>query len=208
MAVPKVSNEQIKVYNIFSYIAIVLGIVAIGLCLVLYAPQAASINSLGGVGYVTTPVDGEVLTYDAELGMWVNRGVPAVDVPDVAAYGFGNLTDSTVADPVDGQMIVFNASAGGWVNVAVPADTLVQCGVSPTSFSLNNTGYVVEDFNFSKPFVSTPVVVVGLGNIVGGNSTVVDVQAVNVTPTGFTAMCRVSQSEVNGLARFTYIATT
>ena len=58
-------------------------------------------------------VDGQVLTYDGNTNLWVNR--------DVAAT-LGDLTDVEIDDPQQGQVLAYDAVTGEWVNAAVAAN--------------------------------------------------------------------------------------
>lgn len=199
------SNSQVRVFNLFSFISLIVGIFAliIGGVAIASIGAAPNISRVEGVGFASTPVDGQVLMYDADLGCWTNGDIV---IPDSAVFGVANLTDSRVASPVDGQVLVYNASLGKWVNGDLSVVPHVEAGVSAAAFSLNSTGFVAQNFTFTKPFASVPTVVVGVVQIAGENATVVNVESLYVTPSGFIAQCYVSNASVNGSARFSFVA--
>jgi hypothetical protein len=55
---------------------------------------------------ISSPVDGQALTYDSSTGKWINE-TPASTLSD--------LTDTTISTPADGQSLVYNGSV--WQNV-------------------------------------------------------------------------------------------
>ena len=76
-----------------------------------YCEQAALIagQTLGGLSDVTltSPSDGQVLTYDSNSDEWVNRDV-ATDLTD--------LGDVNLTTPTDGQALIYDGASQKWVN--------------------------------------------------------------------------------------------
>jgi hypothetical protein len=67
---------------------------------------SANIDDLNDVN-ITTPNDGEVLTYDAMAGEWYNGAAPAGTL--------AGLSDVDVTGVQDGETIVYNATDGEWI---------------------------------------------------------------------------------------------
>lgn len=63
---------------------------------------------------ITTPADGEVLTYDANANEWVNGTVPT------PSEALDDLTDVTLTTPSNGDVLTYDSTAQEWVNQAVP----------------------------------------------------------------------------------------
>ena len=195
-------NRHNGLFDILSVAAVVLAVLALAVGAVLPNVGSLNFNQVEGVS-VAGPVDGQVLMYNAASGKWVNMNV---SVPLMDSYAVENLTDVSVANPVNGQVIVFDAVSGRWVNRALSVVPLVQGGVSGVAFNVSEAGVVTEVFVFEKAFSSVPAIVVGLSGISDLNAVLVDVEAVNVTASGFVAKCVVSGAVEGGSASFSYVA--
>ena len=76
-----------------------------------------SLDDLDNVS-ITTPADGEVLTYDANSDEWVNQSVPT------PAEALDDLTDVTLTTPANGEVLTYDSTSQEWVNQAVPTPTV------------------------------------------------------------------------------------
>ena len=76
-----------------------------------YWSQHGASNSLAGLTDVTltTPSNGEVLTYDSTSQEWVNA-------PSVASNSLAGLTDVTLTTPQDGEVLTYDSTNQEWVN--------------------------------------------------------------------------------------------
>ena len=63
---------------------------------------------------ITTPADGEVLTYDATAQEWINQAIPT------PSEALDDLTDVTLTTPANGDVLTYDSTAQEWVNQAVP----------------------------------------------------------------------------------------
>jgi len=67
---------------------------------------SASIDDLSDVD-ITTPADGEILTFDATLGVWYNGAAPAGTL--------AGLADVDITGVADGETIVYSAALDEWI---------------------------------------------------------------------------------------------
>ena len=75
-----------------------------------------SIDDLDNVA-LTTPANGQVLTYDLANGEWVNLDLPPTAQP---ATTLNALTDTNLTGITDGQIMVYDLANTEWVNQDVP----------------------------------------------------------------------------------------
>lgn len=115
--------------------------------------QVGSLDTLTDVT-ITTPTDGQVLTYDANTLEWVNgsssgatslNSLTDVTITTVSdgqalvydgnsnewingsvASGLDDLSDVTLSAPTDGQSLVYDSNSGEWVNQTVTATTTLS----------------------------------------------------------------------------------
>lgn len=80
----------------------------------LSADAIASLE-LGDISDVTltTPTSGQVLTYDADEGVWKNSDVPTPPTPTLSVE---DLDDVTLTSLADGQILKWDAQNNRWVN--------------------------------------------------------------------------------------------
>jgi hypothetical protein len=92
------------------------------------------IDNLADVA-VTTPSDGQVLTYDSATSQWVN------ETPSAGSAGaLDALTDVTIASPQGGQVIKYNSGTSQWVNGY--ADAANQMGIFVGNATANQIPYL------------------------------------------------------------------
>lgn len=78
-----------------------------------------------------------------------------------------------------------------------------------SAFAANVTGTVTVTITFNKAFLAPPTVTVGLNAISDSNAVIVNVQAMNVTATGFVCSARlIAAGGTNATAKFSWIATS
>lgn len=65
---------------------------------------------------ISSPADGEVLTYDNVAGKWKNKSKPAYSVSD--------LSDVTILSIADGQILQWDNVAGKWVNANISVTSI------------------------------------------------------------------------------------
>lgn len=59
---------------------------------------------------ITTPSNGQVLTYDSTAEKWENSPIPAQSIT--------GLSDTTISTPTDGQVLTYDGTAEKWVNAS------------------------------------------------------------------------------------------
>ncbi len=95
---------------------------------------------------ITTPADGQVLTYQA--GVWVNQAASG------GASALGDLTDVTLTGVANGEVRMYNSVSGDWENMALPGggDLLAAnnlSDVADAATSLTNLGGLAIANNLS-----------------------------------------------------------
>ena len=80
---------------------------------------------------ITTPTDGQVLTYDNGTSMWVNEDATG------GANALDDITDVVITTPIDQQVLTYDSFYGAWVN----ADPVAGTGAVDSVFG--RTGDVV-----------------------------------------------------------------
>jgi len=68
--------------------------------------------------YITGPLDGQILVYNADTGLWEN----ADDTAGSVELQLGQLTDVDLNTLADGQVIVYQATTQTWVNASPTGD--------------------------------------------------------------------------------------
>ncbi|RLC86242.1 MAG: hypothetical protein DRJ03_09360 [Chloroflexi bacterium] len=63
---------------------------------------------------ITSPSDGEVLTYEAATSKWKNQA------PTPAAHALDDHTDVEISSPSDGEVLTYEAATSTWKNAAAP----------------------------------------------------------------------------------------
>lgn len=103
------TEENRNPLTILSLAAVIIAIMALAIGAVL--PQAGDLllTDLGDVA-VNSPLDGQVLKYNATSGLWINLN----DSDTMIAYSFSNLTDSGIKTPIINQTLIYNGT--NWVN--------------------------------------------------------------------------------------------
>ena len=61
---------------------------------------------------ITTPSNGQVLTYDGIAEKWENSAIPAQSI--------AGLTDTTITTPSNGQVLSYDSTAEKWKNASAP----------------------------------------------------------------------------------------
>lgn len=78
---------------------------------------------------ITTPSNGQVLTYDGTSEKWENAAIPAQSVD--------GLSDTNITTPTEGQVLTYDNTSSKWVNatpetgggvIYPPADTEIEIG--------------------------------------------------------------------------------
>lgn len=62
---------------------------------------------------ITTPSNGQVLTYDGTSEKWENAAIPAPATPSLAG-----LSDTAITEPSNGQVLTYNSTSGKWENAS------------------------------------------------------------------------------------------
>ena len=79
-----------------------------------YAPPTGFAPATTTVGVtdvvITTPADGDVLTYDDATGKWVNAAASS------GVTALSGLSDVNVVGPTNGQILEYNSASGKWEN--------------------------------------------------------------------------------------------
>lgn len=60
---------------------------------------------------ISTPTNGQVLTYDSTAEKWENANIPTPATPSLS-----DLTDTTISTPTNGQVLTYDSTAAKWVN--------------------------------------------------------------------------------------------
>ena len=82
---------------------------------------------------ITTPSDGQVLTYDGTAEKWENAAIPAQSID--------GLSDTTITTPSDGQVLTYDSTAEKWENASIPAQSID--GLSDTTITTPSDGQVL-----------------------------------------------------------------
>lgn len=131
---------------------------------VLAATKIGDIDDLNDVS-ITTPVDNQVLTYDANSGEWINANAQS------GATSLDNLTDVDITTPTNGQVLTY--SNGDWVNANGGGGSSTLAGLSDVDITTPTDGQtLVYDANSSE-WVN--------GNGGGGSSTLSGLTDVTIT---------------------------
>ena len=86
--------------------------------------QASAIKKAGGGGGsstladltdtdISTPTNGQVLTYDSTAEKWENANPPTPETPSLE-----DLTDTAITTPTNGQVLTYDSTAEKWVNAS------------------------------------------------------------------------------------------
>lgn len=132
---------------------------------------ASDLSDLGDVD-LTSPSDGQVLTYDAETGKWVNAEGGSASVDEL-----GDIGDVDLDNIEDGQTIVWDAENSKWINatpsggasdlddlgdveITTPSDGQVLKYNSTTEKWENGSGggggdAIVNGYAYTPPFTAT-----------------------------------------------------
>ena len=105
-------------------------------------------NNLGDLDDVTltSPADGEVLTYDSTAQEWKNQAIPTPTVPS----DIGDLNDVDILNPVSGEILIYDQANSIWYN----KDLLVQ-NIANVDINTVVTGEIlIYDGNTDKWFNS------------------------------------------------------
>lgn len=112
---------------------------------------------------ITTPSNGQVLTYDGTSEKWENSAIPAQSVE--------GLSDTNITTPTDGQVLTYDNTSSKWVNatpetgggvIYPPANTEIEIGTwngqtlyRRAYYGLNVTGSSSGD-TFDLGITTTP----------------------------------------------------
>ena len=75
---------------------------------------------------ITTPSNGDVLTYDSNSQEWVNQAVPTPTVPS----DLDDLSDVSITTPSNGDVLTYDSNSQEWINQAVPPTYVTYSEVS------------------------------------------------------------------------------
>lgn len=92
-----------------------------------------TIRDLGDVIFPNVLSDGDVLTYDANSGDWINQAIPTPTVPDE----LNDLSDVNASSPSEGDILVYDAGNQEWVNATLP--DLIDDKVRDEQINVNTT---------------------------------------------------------------------
>ena len=95
---------------------------------------------------ISSPTDGQVLTYESSDQTWRNQSVPAGSTTLAA------LTDTTIATPTDGQVITYNTTSNTWENTSLSGNHSFTAG---DGLSFNADGTVLNS-DLGDVLVETP----------------------------------------------------
>ena len=93
---------------------------------------------------ITTPSDGQVLTYDSTAEKWENAAIPAQTID--------GLSDTTITTPSDGQVLTYDSTAEKWENAAIPAQSIN--GLSDTTITTPADGQVLTYDSTAEKWVN------------------------------------------------------
>lgn len=93
---------------------------------------------------ITTPSDGQVLTYDSTAEKWKNAAIPAQSID--------GLSDTAISTPAAGQVLTYDSTAEKWGNASIPAQSIT--GLSDTTISTPTDGQVLTYDGTSSKWVN------------------------------------------------------
>jgi len=134
--------------------------------------------------------------------------------PETLEYNIHQFSDAAMRSVIfDGMYIWIIREVGSGVANAVirllvhEPSRRFEHGQTDT-FAIDATGNISIAVTFRQPFIRTPTVVVSLNDVTDQSARIVNVEAQNVTTTGFNARCRVDVAGAAGsTARFMWMAT-
>ena len=80
-------------------------------CIAKIDPSASTLAGLTDTN-ISSPSDGQVLTYDGNTGEWINAAGGS------GASALSDLTDTTISSPSDGQYLKYDGTSSKWINAA------------------------------------------------------------------------------------------
>lgn len=129
---------------------------------------ASDLSDLGDVD-LTSPSNGQVLTYDAETGKWVNAEGGSTSVDEL-----GDIGDVDLDNIEDGQTIVWDAQNSKWVNATISSGASELSDLDdvelndPTNGQVlkynsttekfenaNESGAIINGYAYTPPFTAT-----------------------------------------------------
>ena len=86
---------------------------------------------------ISTPTNGQVLTYDSTAEKWENANIPTPSTPALS-----DLTDTAISTPTNGQVLTYDSTAEKWVNASAGGgggSGYTDTAIEEHTFEANNT---------------------------------------------------------------------
>jgi len=104
-----------------------------------YVHLPTSLSELNGI-WISSPSNGQVLTYNSSYELWVNSNPPTGSL--------SGLSDTTITSAANGQILKYDSTSSKWVNaneVAVPSASSATPLVDGTGAAGSSTDYSRAD---------------------------------------------------------------
>lgn len=95
---------------------------------------------------ITTPSNGQVLTYDSTATKWENAAIPAQSID--------GLSDTTITSPSDGQVLTYDATAEKWENATPASGVTTLAALTDTAITTPTDGQVLKYDSASSKWVN------------------------------------------------------